>query len=226
MDAVDQPPQDPSQPVQPVQPAPPPPGPAWGQPSAPPAPQYAPPAQQYAPPPAPSGWAQPAPAPASQWVQPAGVQGPVTGLAKLGGLIIALIAALWIFFGVIIVVGGALTKNLFDSVGSGTDVSNAVGGAIAVFGVIILVFAVIEFLGGLGALFGKDWGRVISVIFGLLFGVACLLIGVSALAGGRSTDSNVATSAIGGAVFFLAHAVLYLFATIVLMARWRRRVTA
>lgn len=211
---MDQPPQDPSQPAQPAQPAPPPPGPAWGQPSA-------PPAQQYAPPPAPSGWAQPAPA--SQWVQPSAVQGSVTGLAKLGGLIIALIAALWIFFGVLIVIGGAVTKGLFDSVGSGTQLSDAVGGAIAVVGVIILVIAIIEFIGGLGALFGKDWGRVISVIFGLLFGVVSLLIGVSALAGGRSASSDVATSAVGGALFFLAHAVLYLFATIVLMARWRRR---
>ena len=152
------------------------------------------------------------------------MQGSVTGLAKVGGLIIALIAALWIFFGVLIVIGGALTKGLFDSIGSGSQVSDAVGGAIAVVGVIILVFAVIEFVGGLGALFGKDWGRVISVIFGLLFGVASLLIGVSALAGGRSTDSDVASSAIGGALFFLAHAALYLFATIVLMARWRRRI--
>ena len=229
---MDQPPQDPSQPAEPAQPAPPPPGPAWGQPSAPaspaPGPAWgqpsAPPAQQYAPPPAPSGWAQPAPA--SQWVQPTGVQGPVSGLGKLGGLIIALIAALWIFFGVLVVVGGALTKGLFDSLGSGNQFSDAVGGAIAVVGVIILVFAVIEFLGGLGALFGKDWGRVISIIFGLLFGVACLLIGVSALAGGRSADSDVASSAIGGALFFLAHAVLYLLAVILLMARWRRRVTA
>ena len=215
---MDQPPQDPTPPVQPAQPAPPPPGPAWGQPSA-------PPAQQYAPPPAPGTWAQPAPA-GNQWVQPPAVQGPVTGLAKIGGLIIALIAALWIFFGVLIVIGGALTKGLFDSIGSGTDVSNAVGGAIAVFGVIILVFAVIEFLGGLGALFGKDWGRVISIIYGLLFGVASLLIGFSAMAGARSTNSDVAGGALGGALFFVAHGVLYLFAAIVLMARWRGRVRA
>lgn len=227
---MDQPPQDPTQPSQP---APPPPGPAWGQPTQ-PAPQApgpawgqpaAPPPPQYAPPPAPGGWAQPAPA-ATGWVQPSAVQGPVTTLAKIGGIIIALIAALWIFFAVVIIVGGAVTKGLFDSIGSGQDVSNAIGGAIAVFGVIILVFAVIEFLGGLGAVFGKDWGRIISIIYGLLFGVATLLIGVSALGSTRSVDSSVAGGAVGGALFFLVHGVLYLFATVVLMVRWRGRAQA
>ena len=156
---------------------------------------------------------------------PPATKGPVTGLARIAGLIVALVACVWIFFGAIIIVGGALTKGLFDNLGSGTDVSNAVGGAVAVFGIIILVLALIELAGGLGALFGKDWGRVISIIYALLFGIATLLIGLSALASGRG-DSTISNGAMGGAVFFLAHAIAYLFAAIVLVVRWRGRATA
>ena len=227
---MDQPPAgDPPQPGTPpapggwAQPAPPA-GPTWGQPAqaTPPPPAQPGPAWGQPPPapPAPAAWAQPAPA-GSQWVMPAATKGPVTVLAKFAGVLVALVAALWIFFGVVIIIGGAVTKGLFDSIGSGSDVSNAVGGAIAVFGIIIVFFGAIEFIGGLGALFGRDWGRVISIIYSLLFGAATLFIGISALAGGRNVDTDVANGAIGGGLFFLAHAVVYLFAAIVLMARWR-----
>jgi hypothetical protein len=148
----------------------------------------------------------------------------VTGLARVAGLVISLIACVWIFFGAIIIVGGTLTKGMFDSIGSGTDVSNAVGGAIAVFGIIILVLALIELAGGLGTLFGKDWGRVISIIYALLFGVATLLIALSAFASTR--NEAISGTATGGALFFLVHAIAYLFAAIVLVMRWRGRATA
>jgi hypothetical protein len=155
---------------------------------------------------------------------PPATKGAVTGLGRIAGLVISLIACIWIFFGAIIIVGGAVTKGLFDNIGSGTDVSNAVGGAIAVFGIIILVLALIELAGGLGTLFGKDWGRVISIIYALLFGIATLLIGLSAFASSR--NDAISSGATTGGLFFIAHAIAYIFVAIVLIVRWRGRATA
>lgn len=237
---MDQPPQDPTQPTPPApgqptapagwaQPAPPAGGPAWGQ----PAPgQAAPPApgpswgQPAAPPPAPApaGWAQPAPT-GSQWVQPAAVKGRVTTLARIAGIIVALIGALWAFIGAITVLGGALFKGFLDNLNTGTNAGDVFGGAIAVVGVIILVVALFELIAGLAAAFGKDWGRIVSIVYSFLFGVPLLLITFSAATAARNEGVST-TDAFGAIIFLVAHVVAYIFAAIVLMARWRGRATA
>ncbi len=213
-----QPPQDPTQPAQPAQPPAAPPGPSWGQPAAPPPQQYAPPPQ-----PAPGGWAQPAPAGAG-WVQPTAVKGPVKMLGRIGGLVIALIAALWVLLGAIAVAGGAALKTWIDSLNTSADAGNAVGGFVAGLGIVILVLALIELVAGLAAAFGKDWGRIISIIYAFVFGVPLLLVTFSALTASR--DAGVTTDATGGLIILLVHVVGYVFAAIVLMASWRGRATA
>jgi hypothetical protein len=155
---------------------------------------------------------------------PAATKGAVMGLGRVAGLVISVIACVWVLFGALIIVGGALTKGMFDNLGSGTDFSNAAGGFIAVIGIVVLVLALIELAGGLATLFGKDWGRVISIVYSLLFGVATLLIGLSALASGR--NEAISGSATTGALFFLAHAIAYIFVAVVLIVRWRGRATA
>ena len=149
----------------------------------------------------------------------------MTGIARIAGLIVAVLACLWAVVGAIIIVGGALSKGVLDSVYNGTDAGNVVGGFFAGIGIVVLVLALIELIGGLGALFGKDWGRVISIIYSLLFGVATILIGLSAIAGGRTTDTAVSSTSTTGGLFFLAQGIAYAFAAIVLMARWRGRAT-
>ncbi|TMD31093.1 MAG: hypothetical protein E6I94_03450, partial [Chloroflexi bacterium] len=83
-------------------------------------------------PPAQPAWGQPPAAPASQWVQPptvAAARGSVTGLAKIGAVILILFGLLWtLFWGAVVVLGAAL-KGTFDQFGTG--VGDTLGGAVA-----------------------------------------------------------------------------------------------
>jgi hypothetical protein len=152
---------------------------------------------------------------------PPAVKGPVTGLARLGGLFLLLIGLLWAVVGGAFIAGGALLKGVLD-VNDLPGFGDALGGALAVIGIVILVFAIIEILGGIGALIGKDWARWIGVIYALIFGSFSLLILVS---GSRASDvSN--NGALGAIVFFLVHVVLYAYVLIIFIARWRGRATA
>lgn len=216
---MDQPPQDPNQPAPP---APAPPGPSWGQSAPPPPPQYAPPpAPQYAPPPqpVPGSWAQPAPA-GSQWVMPPAQQGPVTLLSKFAGIIILLFGLGWTAIGALITFGGAVVSTASDN-SAFSQLGDAFGGVIAGLGIVILVIAIIELLGGIGILLSKSWGRIIGIAYSLIFGAGSLLI---ALGGGRASDTTNAGP--GVLIFGVVCFVLYAYSLIVLMARWRGRVTA
>ena len=212
---MDQPPQDPTQPAQPPPATP---GPSWGQPAAPPPQEYAPPAQ-----PAPGGWAQPGPT-ATGWVVPVvAARGPVTGLAKIAGLILLVFGLLWTGIGALFVLGGAAAKVGGSNAGI-PGLGNAVGDFIAGFGIVILVIAVIEILGGIGVMLSREWGRIIGICYALIFGFGSVFI----VAGGASAN-NVRADTTGGGVALVIGLVFllgYAYALIVLMARWRGRATA
>jgi hypothetical protein len=170
-------------------------------------------------PPAQPAWGQPPAAPVSQWVQPssASARGPVTGLAKLGAVVLILNGILWTLIWGAIVALGAAAKGSFDSFG-GTAFGDSVGGAIAVVGIFFLVIAVLELLVGIGSWMGKEWGRIAGIIYSLLFGSVLLLSGLSALGAGRDT-----ANATGGALIVLAFAAGYIYTLVVFAIRWRGR---
>ena len=208
-----------------VQPPPPPaaaPGPAWGQPPAP----AAPPAgfaQPQAP--APAGWAQPQ-APAPGWIQPVLTQkGSVTILARIAGLVLVLLGLFWGLIGVVLIIGGSAFRSFLDQFGplnsDTTTVDNAgniVGGIFVGFGIVILVLAIVEVLGGFGTLLGKTWGRIIGILYSLVFG-AFLLLGLAGTS--RAADVGNTNGAGGGLILLLIMFVLYLYALVVLLIRWR-----
>ena len=89
-----------------------------------------------------------------------------------------------------------------------------VGGFVAGVGIFILVLAIIEILAGLGAMFGKGFGRILGILYSLLFG-SFLLIGLASgerAAASASTDANVGA----GFIFFLVMFLMYLYAALVL----------
>ena len=99
---------------------------------------------------------------------------------------------------------------------------NVVGGFLIGVGVVILVLAVVEVLGGFGAMLGKTWGRIIGILYSLFFGVF-LLLGVGSAA--RASDVS-ATDTRGGLIPLLVMFLLYLYALVVLLLRWRGRAHA
>lgn len=196
------------------------------QPSAPPEPAAPPPVQaasgwaQPPPPPpqAPSGWGQ-APAAGTAWVMPqdAAIQGAVTGLSKLGAVVLILFGALWTLIGLLFVLIGAGINSLGDSFGDPNGLvglGDVVGGVLVGFGVVILAISLVEIATGVFAWRGNGPARVVGIAYGLLFGLGCLF---SAVAGTRSDEAR------GGAVFLLVLAIGYLYTAAVFIVRWRQR---
>jgi len=204
------------------------PGPAWSQPAAQTPPPAAPgPAwgQPQAPAPAQGGWAQPQPT--QGWVQPATVaQGPVTILARIAGVFLVLLGLFWGLLGVVLIIGGSAFRSLFDQLGGplSTDTNsvdaagNIVGGVFVGIGIVILILAIVEVLGGFGTIMGKTWGRIIGILYSLVFG-SFLLLGVSGAS--RASDVTDTSGAGGGIIFLLVMFLLYLYAFVVLIIRWR-----
>ena len=216
---VEPPPAPPPAPAQP--PAP---GPAWVQPqalAAAPGPAWGQPQAQ-----APVvGLAQPQPTPG--WIQPVATKGPVTILARIAGLFILLLGLVWGAIGALLVVGGTAFHFLTDRFSllntDTTDVAtagNVVGGVIAGLGIVILVLAIVEVLGGLGALFGKTWGRVLGILYSLVFG-AFLLIGLTGSMQAAGDVAGADNAAGTGLIVVLVMFLLYLYSLIVLLLRWR-----
>ena len=154
-----------------------------------------------------------------------GQQGPITILARIAGLFLVLVGLFWGAIGVVLIIGGSAFKSVIDQFGplnaNGTDVDtagNIVGGVFVGIGIVILVLAIVEVLGGFGALIGKTWGRILGILYSLVFG-AFLLV---ALAGGtRSADVGDTSGATGGLIFVLVMFLLYLYSLVVLLLRWR-----
>ncbi len=117
-------------------------------------PQWSPPPQQ------PTGWGGP------------GYGGPPprpTGVT-LAAIFLIVIGVLLLLAGVLALAGGAMFANMFQGQDGGL-----LTGVFAFIGVIILFWAILHLVGGIGSLQGKGWGRwtgivvaVITVIFAVL----------------------------------------------------------
>jgi len=154
---------------------------------------------------------------------PAAARGPVTGLAKIGGLIVLVFGLLWTGIGALIVLGGAAAKVGGNNAGI-PGLGNAVGDFLAGFGIVILVIAVVEILGGIGVLLSKEWGRIIAICYSLIFGLGSVFI----VAGGANANNAVGETSggTGALIVGLVFLVGYAYTLVVLMARWRGRASA
>jgi hypothetical protein len=121
-------------------------------------PQWSPPPQQ------PMGWGGP------------GYGGPPprpTGVT-LAGIFLIVIGAFALLAGVLLIAGGAALSSIFGDL-QGGGVFAAVG---AFFGIVLIFWAVLHLLGGIGSLRGRGWGRWIGIVvavISLIFGVLGLL---------------------------------------------------
>jgi hypothetical protein len=161
---------------------------------------------QWNPPPA-----EPQPPQQPQWTpppqQPMGWGGPGYGGppprpigVTLASIFLIVLGAFLVLTGLLVFLGTAAFSQYLGDAYAGPFVA-AFG---AFFGIIILIWAVLHLLGGIGAIQGKGWGRwtgivvaVISLIF-FIFGV------LGSLGGGTSGRTDT-----GGLVFEIVFIVLY-----------------
>ena len=182
-----------------------------------------PPLASYVPPPI----APPAPQPAVAWETPAPASvgpGGRTTLAAAAGILMLVFGALGLLFGLLFVgvagmVGGLSGSGAFGDIpGMPAGMEGAIGGFVAVIGVIIILFSLLYLIGGIGVLRSRGWGRVIGIVVGIIGG----LIWLSGIFGSNATDTGVDTS--GGVLFSLVLFVIHLFIVVVLAIRWRSKV--
>jgi hypothetical protein len=165
----------------------------------------------------PPGTPQPPP-PATAWVMSTdvGQRGPVSGLAKLGALILILFGVLWTLIGGGFLLLGGIAKNLGDQTGI-SGLGDLAGDVLAIFGIVILVVALVEIATGLFAWRGTGFARFVGILYGLVFGLGTLLPVLG------SSRTSTTTDTTGGVAVLLVFAVGYLYTALVFIVRYRDR---
>lgn len=172
-----------------------------------PAPATPPPLAPLAAPAAP----QPAPQPAVAWAPPpapvAAGPGQRTVLALIAGIIMVVGGLLFGLAGLAVAILG---RAVIDSMGDlgqfpgmeGVDAGALASGIMTFVGILILLFALAYFIGGIGVIRNRSWGRTLGLIVGILGGLAWL--------GSITTPdpSGVGSSVGGSLVMFGIHAYI------------------
>jgi hypothetical protein len=162
----------------------------------------------------------PAPAPAAPpppvtWAAPpaaVAVAGGRTGLAAAAGIIMLVLGVLGGLLGLFVaVVGGSIVSSLGDivDVPGMNDPGSVIGGVVAFFGIIVVVYSLLYVFGGIGILRSRGWGRVMGLIVGILSG----LVWLSGL--GQSDTANMP--------FAIVMLAIHAYIVVVLVLFWRAK---
>jgi hypothetical protein len=165
-------------------------GPAWGQPGA------------------PGGWVE---------RTPLARHPVVAAIGRAGGLVVAAIGALWVLVGADMARGGSWGLAFLSLVSLAPPRGACEGCGLELAPqqtALILGLAVIELIAGLAAAFGKGWGRVVSIIYSVVFGIVVFVSWMTAQM--PYTKGLEGAAAVDGAFLFS-----YAFAAIILIAAWR-----
>ena len=182
-----------------------------------------PPSSTETPPPlAPYVAAPVAPPPAAPMAQPAvtwqapppvvAVAGGRTGLAAAAGIILLLLGILGGLLGLFVaVVGGSLASSFGElmEIPGVTDPSGVVGGVVAFFGIIVVVYSLVYLIAGIGILRSRNWGRILGLIVGIVSG----LIWLGGL--GQTEQANLP--------FTIIMLGVHAFVVVVLIMFWRTK---
>ena len=160
---------------------------------------------------------QPQPPAQPQWTpppqQPAGWGGPGYGGAPPRPTAVTLAAIYLIVMGVLLALGGAACGLLGGGLsavdpGTGTPGGNpfaVLGGAIAVFGIIVLILGILSIAAGAGALGGRGWARWTGVVVSVLFVILGVLLILGSL--GNMDASGGVTSLVFWVIITVAYAL-------------------
>lgn len=164
---------------------------------------------------APPPIAPPVAQPAVTWQAPApvvAVPGGRTGLAAAAGIILLILGILGGLMGLFVaVVGGSLAASLGDMVEIPglSDPRGVVGGVVAFFGILVVVYSLVYLFAGIGILRSRNWGRILGLIVGIISG----LIWLGGL--GQTDQANIP--------FTIIMLGLHAFVVVVLIMFWRTK---
>jgi len=170
----------------------------------------------YTPPPIPPPAVQPsascAPPPA-----PIAAASERTALAAAAGIVLVVLGILGALAGLAIATIG---RGFVDAIGDfgtipgmeGVDADTFISGFILFFGIIIVAYSLVYAIAGVGVLRGRNWGRILGIIVGILSG----LVWLTGLSGG----GNGARNDIAGTALLLA---AHVYIVVALAFFWRAR---
>ena len=151
---------------------------------------------------------------------------PVTTLAKIGAVFLAVIGVIVSLFGLLFVVVGLAGGDLFKTLdptyyeGSGLsaeEMARLAGTIITFIGGVVLVIGVLQLLAGIGSWRGAGIARVTGIIFAVLFGLF-------SLAGAAGGGSRAAASSSGGpGIISWIVAIGYIYTAAVLIFAWKEK---
>ena len=166
-----------------------------------PAPQMPPPQQQpqWTPPPQqPTGWGGPsygAPPP-----RPMGV--------TLAGIFLIVMGVLLALAGAACGIGGGLLAGAGASAGDQSGIFSFLAGLGLVFGLIALVFGILQIAAGAGSLGGRGWARITGIILSVLFAIFAILGGLGSLGSQDGATGGITTLVVGVLYALTAYALI------------------
>jgi hypothetical protein len=140
------------------------------------------------------------------------VKGGRTTLAAIAGVMLLILGLIGGLLGLFVaVVGGSIVSSLGDIVAIEgiNDPGSVIGGMVAFFGIIVVVYSLVYVLGGIGILRSRGWGRVMGLTVGILSG----LIWLGGL--GQSDTANLP--------FTIVMLGIHAYVVVVLIMFWRNR---
>lgn len=164
---------------------------------------------------APTPAAPPPTAPPVTWAPaPPAVAAPGsrTGLAAAAGIILLILGILGGLLGLFVaVVGGSIASSFSEliEIPGISDPSNVVGGVVAFFGILVVIYSLVYLVAGIGILRSRNWGRVLGLIVGILSG----LVWLSGL--GQTDQANLP--------FTIVMLGIHVYVVVVLVMFWRTR---
>lgn len=168
----------------------------------------------------------PAPAPAAPpppiaWAAPpvaVAAAGGRTTLAAIAGVGLIILGVLGGLLGLMVAVFGSSIVTQLDlsqyggDFGGLNDPAAVVSGAIAFVGIVIVVYSLVYFIGGIGVVRSRGWGRVMGLIVGTLSGLFWLM---SLTGSGSGANSGLG--------FALVMVAIHVYIVVVLIMFWRRK---
>lgn len=164
---------------------------------------------------APPPVAPPVAQPAVTWQAPPPVvvmPGSRTGLAAAAGILLLILGILGGLLGLFVaVVGGSLASSFGElmEIPGVTDPSGVIGGMVAFFGIIVVVYSLVYLFAGIGILRSRNWGRILGLIVGIISG----LIWLGGL--GQTDQANLP--------FTIIMLGVHAFVVVVLIMFWRTK---
>jgi hypothetical protein len=151
------------------------------------------------------------------WGAPAPVvaaQGGRTTLAAIAGVVMLVLGVLGGILGLLVaVVGGTFIASLGDFAEipdlEGADPGAVLGGVVAFFGIIVIVYSLIYVIGGIGVLRSRGWGRVMGIVVGIVSGLIWL--------------TGLGSSESSGLPFSIVMLAIHVYIVVVLAIFWRNK---